>query len=170
MASSMSTRPQASEYAKYFDTYVRLVPEGEIISILKSQLAWFESLPPGKWDHRYAEGKWSLKEVVGHVVDTEWVFSYRALRFARGDKTPLAGMEQDQFMAGANFSDRTPDSLLAEWGHLRTAGVELFSSFSEEILDRTGQASGYDFSVRALIYIIAGHALHHRGVIEERYL
>ena len=163
-------RPETGEYADYFDTYVRLVPDGDIISTLKGQLAWFESLPADRWSHRYAPGKWDLKEVVGHVVDTEWVFSYRALRFARGDKVPLAGMEQDDLMAGANFSGRTPDSMLAEWRHLRFAGVELFSSFSEEILDRTGQASGYDFSVRAMIYTIAGHALHHRGVIEERYL
>jgi hypothetical protein len=170
MTGSTSRRPKASEYAEYFQRYVRLVPEGEIVSILKGQLAWFESLPPDRWDHRYAPGKWSLKEVVGHVVDTEWVFSYRALRFARGDKTPLAGMEQDGFMAGANFDDRTRESLLAEWRHLRSAGVELFSGFSEEILDRTGQASGYDFSVRAMIYIIAGHALHHQGVIADRYL
>jgi hypothetical protein len=170
MTAAMRRRPEASEYAEYFHIYVRLVPDGDIIPILEGQLPWFETLPADLWDHRYAPGKWSLKEVVGHVVDTEWVFSYRALRFARGDTTPLAGMEQDDFMAGANFGQRSRDSLLAEWWHLRSAGVELFSSFSEEILDRTGRASGHDFTVRAMVYIIAGHVLHHKGVIEARYL
>lgn len=171
--SPMSKRPEAGEYFDYYDTYVRLVPDGEIVSILKNQLdeqlAWYQGFSADKWDHRYAEGKWSVKQVLGHVLDAEWVFSYRALRFARGDETPLPGMEQDDFMAGANFDDRDPASLMAEWKSLRTADTELFSSFDEDILNRRGQASGCEFTVRALAYIIAGHAYHHRGVIESKY-
>ncbi len=108
--------------------------------------------------------------LVAPVGDAEWIFSYRALRMARNDSTPLAGMDQNEVMEGANFDDRTLQSLMDEFDHLRSASIVLFSSFDEKIRSRSGTASGFSFTVRALMYIIAGHAEHHMRVLNERYL
>jgi hypothetical protein len=167
-------RPSSTEYDRFYSGYVDKVPDGDIIDILKEQLASSLDLlalvPEEKMDHSYAPGKWTLKEVLGHIIDTEWVFTYRALRFARGDKTPLPGMDQDDFMAGANFKECSFPSLLDEFRHLRTASRILFDSFGEAILDREGIASGCTFTVRSIPYIIAGHERHHVGVLTARYL
>ncbi len=173
MTTSARRRPAPSEYFEYYDTYIRLVPDGDITDILKEQLAssvaCFQTIPEAKTDFRYAPGKWSTKEVIGHMIDAEWVFTSRALWFARGDRQPLPGMDQDDFMAGANFGERELSSLIEEYRHLRGAGIALFGSFGEEILDRAGNASGYDFTVRSCAYIIAGHERHHLQVLKERY-
>ena len=174
MTSSARRRPASDEYFEYYDTYIRPVPDGDIIDILKEQLAssgaCFQAIPEEKTNFRYAPGKWSTKEVIGHLIDAEWIFTSRALWFARGDRQPLPGMDQNDFMAGANFGERELSSLIEEYRHLRMAGVTLFDSFSEEILDRRGTASGYDFTVRSFAYIIAGHERHHLQVLKERYL
>jgi len=166
-------RPEPDEYFEYYGGYVNRVPDANIIDVLRNQLAaipaFLEGVSPEKSEFSYAPGKWSVKEVLGHVVDVEWVFTYRALRIARGDKTPIAGMEQDEFMAGANFKNRGMDGMLEEFRHLRTANLKLFESFDDDILGRTGTASGCDFTVRAILYIIAGHADHHMTVLKERY-
>ncbi len=171
---AMHRKPSADEYNEYYQLYVGQVLEGDIIDVLKAQQVRMSDLlagiPDSKVSYRYAPGKWTTREVVGHVVDTEWIFVYRALRIARGDKTPLAGMEQDEFMAGANFEKRALSSLMDEFSSLRTAAIEMFASFDEEIMDRQGTASGFPFSVRALLFIIAGHAEHHMKVLKERYL
>jgi len=171
---SARRRPAPDEYFEYYDTYIRLVPDGDIIDILKEQLAssvaCFRTIPEEKTDFRYAPGKWSTKEVIGHMIDAEWVFTSRALWFARGDRQQLPGMDQDEFMAGANFGERELSSLIEEYRHLRGAGIALFGSFGEEILDRAGNASGHDFTVRSFAYIIAGHERHHLQVLKERYL
>lgn len=167
-------RPTRAEYDDFYGGYVGLVPDGDIIDILGEQGAALReliaSIPVEKADHRYAPGKWTTREVVGHVIDAEWVFVSRALWFARAVPTPLPGMDQDEFMAGANFGDRTLARLADEHHSLRSAAIVLFESFDEDIMDRVGVASGCEFTVRAIPHIIAGHAFHHMGVLEERYL
>jgi hypothetical protein len=118
---------------------------------------------------RYAPEKWSIKEVVGHLIDTERVMSYRALRIARGDQTPLASFDENAFVRHAQFDGRSTASLLDEWRSVRDASVRLFEGFSPEVNMRRGTASGAEISVRALAYIIAGHELHHRAILRERY-
>lgn len=173
-SSRTGRRPHNDEYADFFAGYVALVPDGDIITILRDQLDptldLLRSVPVEKHDYRYAPDKWTLKQVVGHVMDGEWVFTYRALRFARGDQTQLPGMDQDTFMAHAPFDERSLDDILAEFSHLRQANTTLFDSFGEEVLDRTGIASECRFSVRALLYFNAGHLAHHLNVLQERYL
>jgi len=167
-------RPEPTEYNEFYAGYVAVVPEGDILDILGAEgaeaLATFEEVSPGKLDYRYEPGKWTAREVVGHILDAEWIFTYRALRFARGDATPLPGMDQDEFMAGANFGERDMASMIAEFRHLRAANRALFGSFGEDVLDRSGTASGCSFTVRGLLYIVAGHAIHHVRVLRERYL
>lgn len=166
-------RPSPNEYFQYYHRYVNLVHDGDIIDILRSQLIktydLFSMIPDDKGDFRYAPGKWAIKEVLGHIIDVEWVFIYRAVRFARGDRTPLPGIEQDDLVAGANFVERSMKSLTEEFKHLRLAGIHFFDSLDEEILDRSGTASGCRFTVRSIPYIVAGHELHHVRVMEERY-
>ncbi|MCH8246582.1 MAG: DinB family protein [Bacteroidetes bacterium] len=167
-------RPTPDEYNVFYKEYIDQVPDAEILGVLLSQKLrmndLLSSFPESRIDYRYAEGKWSAKEVVGHIVDTEWILTYRALRMARNDSTPLAGMDQNEVMEGANFDDRTLQSLMDEFDHLRSASIVLFSSFDEKIRSRSGMASGFSFTVRALMYIIAGHVEHHMRVLNERYL
>lgn len=166
--------PSPEEYNDYYGVYIAQVPEGDLLAVLTEQrdriVDVLSNISPSKENFRYEEGKWTTKEVVGHMLDTEWVFSYRTLRIARGDATPLAGMNQDEFVSGGNFADRSLASMIEEFKHLRSASIELISTFSDDILSRTGIASGFPFTVRALAYIIAGHAEHHLTVLGERYL
>jgi hypothetical protein len=172
--SSKRHRPGKSEYDDYYDRYISLVPDGDIIGILTDQLEaasrLLETIPPGKEEYRYAAGKWTIKEVLGHIIDTEWVFAFRGLSFARGFVPPLPGIDQDEFMSGANFHSRSIADLSLEYSHLRRAVIQLFGSFDEPVLDRTGTASDCLFSVRSIPYIIAGHEKHHIAVLKERYL
>jgi hypothetical protein len=167
-------RPSPEEYFEFYHRYVSLAPDGDIIDILRDQLAvtqnLFSAIPEEKGDFAYAPGKWAIKEVFGHIIDVEWVFIYRAVRFARGDQTPLPGIDQDDMMTGANFVERSMKNLVDEFRYLRLAGINFFDSLSEEILDRSGQASDCTFTVRSIPYIIAGHELHHVRVLHERYL
>ncbi len=163
-----------SEYAPYYERYIGLVPPRPILEVLKTQIGGtldlLRALPEAKGDHRYARGKWSVKEVVGHLADSERVFGYRALRIARNDPTPLPGFEQDDYVRDGGFGARTLLDLAGEFETVRRATVSLFESLNEEALDRRGTASGNPVSARALAYIIAGHERHHRNVLEERYL
>lgn len=167
-------RPDRSEYFEYYGTYVGLVPEGNVNDFLREQLDemhdLLRGLPKEKENFRYAEGKWSLKEVLGHVIDTERVFAYRALSFARGDAGPIPGMEQDEWAKESNCAGRTLVDLVEEFHHIREADLLLFGSFDEETGARGGEASGRRFTVRSIVYIIAGHAAHHMDVLRERYL
>ncbi len=167
-------RPDPGEYNEYYHRYVTLLPEGDIVDILTAQLNEIEEtlsdLDEEKAGFRYADGKWSIKEVVGHLNDVERVFGYRAMTFARGDQSPLPSMEQDDYVAGGRFDKRTLGSLLDEFQHLRLANIALLQSIDAEIEMWTGTASGFPFTVRAIPCIIAGHALHHLGVLQERYL
>lgn len=168
------TRPAENEYAPYYHTYVGKVPQGNIIDTLERQIEetmrLLAAIPPEKADYRYAPGKWSIKEVIGHLSDSERVFAYRALRFSRNDQTPLASFEQTDYVKHGYFQRRTLQDLSEEFRLVRLSSVALFKSFDERMERRTGIASGYEFTVRSLPFIVAGHELHHRGILQERYL
>ncbi|MDA8015845.1 MAG: DinB family protein [Thermoanaerobaculia bacterium] len=169
-----SKRPGAEEYDPFYDGYIQTVPDGDIVDRLASELdsglTFYGAVPKARRDYRYSDDKWTLREVLGHVLDTERIFSYRSMCIARGDQTALPGMDQDEYMAGADFGRRSWDSLMSEYEHLRRANLALVSSFGETELQRRGTASGLPISVRALVWILAGHEMHHRNVIQERYL
>jgi len=174
MSATATARPEKNEYADYYDKYVSLVPEGVVVETLERQLddtlALLRSVGEERAGHRYAEGKWSVKEVVGHILDTERIFSYRALAIARGERQPLPGMDQEEYMAGANFDELKLSDLLEQFEHLRRANVLMLRGLSEEAWARRGTASGYEVTVRAIAYIIAGHEAHHLKILRERYL
>lgn len=167
-------RPPSGEYAPYQAGYVASVPEGDIFEILSRQMetfpAFLRSFGEAGGDHRYAPGKWSVKELVGHINDSERVFAYRALRFARGDETPLPSFEQDDYVPRGSFDSRTLESLASEFAHIRAATLDLFYPLDPDALARRGSASGFVVSVRAMAFVIAGHVAHHESVLRERYL
>ena len=167
-------RPGATEYAPYYEKYIALVPVGEVLATLSQQLdeslALLGGLSETQADSRYAPDKWSIKEVAGHVIDTERVFSQRALRFARNDQTPLPGFDQDEYVRSANFGNRQLSDLAYEFEQVRRATLCLFRSLDDEAWQRRGVANEAEVSVRALAYIIAGHATHHMQIIRARYL
>lgn len=170
----MANRPSFEEYNEYFGRYIELVPEGNIVEILEHQLRetdqLFSSLTAEQADYRYAEGKWSLKEVLGHIADNERIMSYRLLRIARGDQTPLPGYDQDILMSGAPFETVTLQDLLAEYTYVRRATIALLRGLPDEALTRSGNVAGRESSARAWAYILAGHELHHMNVIRDKYL
>ncbi|MGH2667933.1 MAG: DinB family protein [Gemmatimonadales bacterium] len=167
-------RPEATEYAPFYGTYVSKVPEGDLLEALEAQRretqALLKAIPEAKALHRYAPGKWSVKEVVGHLADTERVFCYRALRFARGDQTPLAGFDEKAYVPAGGFDARPVADLAAELDAVRRATIALLGSLDAAALARRGTADGKEVSVRALAYIIAGHERHHFAILRERYL
>jgi hypothetical protein len=166
--------PEPSEYAPYYGKYVTLVPGADAVAALEDQpretLALLSTLSEEQGDYRYAPDKWSIKEMLGHVIDGERVFAYRALRFARKDGTPLASFEQDDYVRASNCGDRRLADLIEEFVAVRRATVWLFRTLSPEAWMRRGVASDNPVSVRAVAYIIAGHELHHRRILKEKYL
>jgi uncharacterized damage-inducible protein DinB len=167
-------RPTSDEHNPYYSKYIALVPDDNlsIAGILADQHHDTVDLlrkAKSKGDHAYAPGKWTVKQVIGHVSDSERVFAYRALRFARGDETALPGFDQDTFMAGSNFQSRTMEDVLEELWSVRAATLSLAKSLPESALSKRGTASGSPVTVRALLYIIAGHERHHVGILKERY-
>ena len=174
MSASAIARPQSTEYQSYYERYVSLVPEGDVIKVLTEQLdetlALLRSIPEDKAGFRYGPDKWSIKELVGHVIDGERIFAYRALRFARGDQTPLPGFEQDDYVLNANFDERPLSELADEFEHVRRANLLMFGRLDEAAWNRRGSASEAEVSVRALAFIIAGHERHHVKVLKEKYL
>jgi uncharacterized damage-inducible protein DinB len=167
-------RPQSDEYAISFKKYIDVVPDGESAAILESQLKDWQRLlaPLGEeaGNFRYAPEKWSIKEVLGHVTDAERVFSYRLLRIARGDQTPLPGFEQDDYIKTANSSARRLTDLREEFEAVRRSSLALISSLDDEALKRTGTASNNPVTARALVFVIAGHDRHHWRILREKYL
>jgi uncharacterized damage-inducible protein DinB len=167
-------KPSKNEYAAYFDTYVRLVPDGEIKAIIEKQMEstaeLFAQITEDQSNYRYAEGKWSLKEVLGHIADTERIMSYRLLRIARGDGTPLPGFDENEFVRGADFDASTLAELLDDYNLVRKATLSLLRGISDKALSRRGTVSNKEITANALAYIIAGHELHHIAVVKERYL
>jgi len=165
MSTAFAERPDAAEHAEYYGRYIVQLPDGDVLQQLRAGVEELNGLLSGLTEtqalKRYAPDKWSIKEVLGHMLDVERVFAYRALRMARADETPLPGFDQDGFVAAARYDERPLASFLAEYRHVRAANLELFGSFDRETLLRRGTASGYSFTVRALIWIIAGHERHH---------
>ncbi|ARK11846.1 DinB family protein [Fibrella sp. ES10-3-2-2] len=171
----MISRPTATEYSPYANTYVQLVPDGQDpIEQLRAQSAEVKLLLAGLTDEqalfRYAIGKWSIKESLLHMIDTERIFAYRALRISRGDQTPLPGFEQDDYVPNSYADARTLADLLLEYDTVRAATLSLLDSFTAASYERTGVASGHALSVRALAHIIPGHEAHHICLFRERYL
>lgn len=168
------TRPVPGDCDPYYFTYINKVPDGDVAARLKSQiqdsLDLLEPLDETQAAHRYEPGKWSVKDVVGHLVDTERVFAARALHFARRDPSPLPGMEQNDYAREAEADSRTLKSLISEWEAVRLSTVALFQGMPVEFWPRRGKASGKEFTAGSLAWIIAGHELHHREVLKERYL
>lgn len=174
-----SLRPQPGEYAPYYDRYISLVhhnetPANDILAAFDDQRRQMLLLLCGRaeadGDLRYAPDKWSLKEVLGHVNDTERIMSYRALRISRGDATPIEGYEQDDYVRDGPFAGRPLADLIEDYIAVRRATVSLFRNLDEPAWSRRGVANKNEVTVRALAYIIAGHELHHRRIIEEKYL
>ena len=167
-------KPQETEYATYYHKYVSLVPDGNIVETLTKQmndtLAAWRAVPADKAEHRYAPGKWSTKEMMAHVIDTERVMSYRALRIARGDKTPLPGFDQDVFIANTDWAERTIADLADEFETVRKSSLHLFRHLSDAAWKQIGTASDNPVTARALAYIIAGHELYHQEILRDRYL
>lgn len=168
------TRPEKTEYAEYYEKYISLVTENEIVAALQNQLEEliniFVSIPEEKGMFTYAPDKWSIKELVGHLIDGERVFAYRALRFSRADKIPVEGFEQDDYVANADFNSIKLTDLVEELSLLRRANILFFKNLTAEMWIQIGTASNADISVRALAFIMVGHISHHLNILNERYL
>lgn len=174
MNQAAAAKPAPTEHAPEFSKYVTLVAEGDIIQTLEQQiensLSLLRTIPADKANFRYAPDKWSVKELLGHLIDSERIFSYRALSFARNDQTPLPGYEQNDYVREADFDSRNLADMAEEFATVRRATIQLFRPLNETEWLRHGKANENDVSVRALAYIIAGHELHHMEVLRSRYL
>jgi len=161
------------EYPPYYATYINEVPDLSLRSALDESAAllkeWLIHLPEGGDNYSYAEGKWTVKEVLQHIIDAERVFAYRALRIGRGDQTPMAGFEQDDYVASVDLSKRPFRKMIDEFITVRKATLNLFEGFIPDDFPRRGIASGGEFSVRAMGFIICGHVYHHIKLFKERY-
>ena len=166
-------RPQAEEFPLFYKGYVDTVSD-DVLAELEHQIDSFTALlrniPQEKASFAYAEGKWTIKELAGHVIDTERIMSYRALRIARNDATPLPGFDENDYVSNAHFADRSLESLADEFAALRKANMYLIRSLNEIEIDRSGISNEKPISVRALIYIMAGHVNHHSAILKQRYL
>lgn len=163
-----------SEYSGRFGTYIKEAGDGKLIEELEISLHQFirfvQDIPMDKFDYRYAEGKWTIKDIIQHIMDAERIFVYRALRFSRNDQTPLPGFEEDDYANNTNSNKRSIQDLLTEFSALRHSTLLFYKSLSEEQLQQIGTASGNRISVRALGFVLIGHQKHHQKVFEERYL
>jgi hypothetical protein len=167
-------RPSSAEYPAFFATYIDLVPSDDLLQELeqsfKQTMAILESLTEEQASFRYAPGKWSIKEVVGHMVDTERIMGYRALCIARGDTTPFPGFDEEAYVSHSNFSERTLQSLLQDFSLVRQASLNLLGQLPTDAWSRVGIVNNNKIVVSALGFIIVGHGLHHMNVIRERYM
>ena len=174
MTTATIPRPDATEYAPFYGTYVGKVPDGDLLELLERQRRETQNVLAGLSDtqalHRYAPGKWSIKEVVGHLMDSERVFCYRALRFARADEKPLQGFDDKAWVPAGSFDARPLADLAAELDAVRRATIALFGGFDAAALARKGTANNNEVTVRALAWIVAGHERHHVAILRERYL
>lgn len=166
-------RPQEGTYNPYFHKYIALVPDGDLRRLLPvifdANFRAMRTITSEQERHRYAPGKWSIREMVGHMADTERVMSYRALCVARGDATPLPSFDENGYTAAARYDDIPLEQILGELMAVHAATILLFENMADEAWDRMGNASGHPISVRALAYIIAGHELHHMNVLRDAY-
>ncbi|QKJ31397.1 DinB family protein [Mucilaginibacter mali] len=170
----MIAKPQAGEYAHFYQTYVSLVDTDNITALLSqlqdSTFNFFNNLPADKADYAYAEGKWTIKQLLGHLIDAERVFAFRLLCFSRGDKNNLPGFDENSYVDNGGFGNRTLAHLAEEFKAARHSNVLMLQGISDEQSILMGNANNYPISVRALAYIMAGHELHHLRIIKERYL
>ena len=171
---ALCPRPAPSEIAESYREYVASVPEGDVFATLEKSLQetldLVRSFGEERGDHRYAPGKWSVKEVIGHLADGESILSYRALCIARGDATPLPGYEENDYVARGGFDRRTLADIASEFALVRASSIALFRSIDAEAWELKGTANGVPFLARAFPWVVAGHELHHRIVLRERYL
>jgi len=167
-------RPDATEYAPFYGTYVGKVPDGDLLELLERQRREAQNVLAGLEEqqalHRYPHGKWSIKEAVGHLMDSERVFCYHALRFARADEKPLQGFDEKAWVPAGSFDARPLADLAAELDAVRRATIALFGGFDAAALARKGTANNNEVTVRALAWIVAGHERHHVAILRERYL
>ena len=168
------TRPESIEYDPYYERYISLIGGDDPAAPLEAQPAQLRELLGGQSEdrgsHVYAEGKWTIKEVLSHVIDGERIFAYRALRISRGDETPIEGFEQDGYIENSHANERSFADLLDEFELLRRANMSQFRMLREADWSRTGTANNVSISVRALAFIMAGHVAHHVNILRERYL
>lgn len=166
-------RPTPSDYPAFYDTYVRLVPEQELIPALEKSLEELRSdlarIPEDARDHAYAEGKWTVRRMIQHALDTERVFAYRALCFARGERQPLPGFDENAYADKASVHHRPMEEMKEEFTTLRRSHLAMFKGFTPEMLDSTGTADGKPVTVLAIGYMMIGHWRHHAGILRERY-
>lgn len=167
-------RPDLSRVGNFYHNYINLVTESELAEAFEKQSASFirflETIPTDKYDYRYADDKWTIKEVLQHIIDAERIFGYRALRFARKDKTPLAGFDENSYAATSKAASRSWDRLVEEFKVVRRSSELLFQSFDEEQLEADGISSNTPNYVLGLGFILIGHAMHHHKILKERYL
>jgi hypothetical protein len=167
-------RPPRNEYPDFFETYIKQVPGDAVLKRLQDSLLDMQgvlsNIPEEYEDFKYAPDKWTVKDVIGHIIDTERILAYRALRFARNDKVELPGYDQNIYAPHANYNKRTLYDIAHEFSLVRESNLKLFKSFDEEALVRWGRANNWDMTVRALVYVISGHELHHLMVLKTKYL
>lgn len=164
----------SNEYNSYYQSYIDHAVNSSILeglsNNLKNVVVFFKAIAEDKQEYAYAKGKWTIKDILLHLIDTERVFAYRALRISRNDKLPLQGFEQDDYVLNGYANNRSMENLINEYIAVRKSTIALYKSFNTDALLQIGEASGFPISVRALGYIIAGHENHHVSVIKERYL
>jgi hypothetical protein len=167
-------RPQKKDYIPYFETYINLIPEDDIILALKANhqtiLDFIEDIPRQKLNYFYEDGKWTVKQVINHIIDTERIMSYRALRFARGDNQKLLGFDENLYAANANLTNTNAQILADEFDSVRLSNILMFRQLSEKELLLKGQMASGEVNVLSLGYFLCGHAQHHINIIKERYL
>lgn len=167
-------RPEINEFDPYYNTYVSRIEGNNVLEQLDAQPTelrnMFDNVPDGRGNYSYAEGKWTIKELLSHLIDGERIFAYRILRISRGDETPIEGFEQDGYIENSNANNRSFSDLLDEFDLQRRANMKMLRNLSDDAARRIGTASEKTVSVRALVYIMAGHVRHHINILHERYL
>ena len=167
-------KPSPNEYDSYYANYIARVKNDDLLSALHqstdTSAQFWSSIPAEKGTYRYGQGKWSVKEILGHIIDTERIFCYRAVAFARGETTALTGYDHNAYVDRSNADSRNLEEMIEELAAVRTSTFTLFKSFNEDLLKTIGNANGNDMSVRAAGFVIVGHEMHHSEVIRERYL
>ena len=174
MAIGSTVRPSPEEYGEHYQTYVELVPETDVVAAMERQVPetvrLLSGIPATLADYRYDAGKWTVREVIGHIIDTERIFGFRALAFARGEKAPVPGADENEYVRHAAFDRYRIDDLGREYEHLRRAHVSFFGHLAPEAWGRSGTANELPVTVRALAFIILGHERHHLKIMREQYI
>jgi hypothetical protein len=167
-------RPAKGDYSEYYQQYIDLIKGDNILAILEENNKYAQnilnSFPQNRGDYKYAEGKWTVKEVVGHLMDVERIFCYRALSIARGEKKSLPGFDQDEYVRSGNFNNRQLFDLTYEYRLIRESSILLFRSFDQSVLQNRGISNGNEVTVLALMFMTAGHEKHHLNVLKEKYM